>query len=62
LRRGSARSCSPAITRSSEHDTDSASAAREAFLTAVVITGGAGPAVTLLLFWLGRLIARQKQF
>ena len=43
-----------------EHDTDSASAARDAFLTAVVITGGAGPAVTLLIFWLVRLIARQK--
>jgi hypothetical protein len=43
-----------------EHDTDTASAAREAFLTAVVITGSAGPAVTLLLFWMGHLIARRK--
>jgi hypothetical protein len=32
-----------------EHDTDSASAARDTLLTAVVITGGVGPAVTLLL-------------
>lgn len=39
-----------------EHDTDSASAARDAFLTAVAITGGAGPAITLPLFWLGRRI------
>ena len=42
-----------------EHDTDSASAAREAFLTAVVIIGSVGPGVTLLLFWLGRRITRQ---
>ena len=43
-----------------EHDTDSPSAARDAFLTAVVITGGTGPAVALLIFWLGRLIIRRK--
>jgi chromate transport protein ChrA len=45
-----------------EHDTDSASAARDAFLTAVVITGTAGPAVTLLLFWLRRFIVRKNDF
>jgi hypothetical protein len=43
-----------------EHDTDSASAARDACVTAVVIIGTAGPAVTLLIFWLGRRIARRK--
>jgi hypothetical protein len=43
-----------------EHDTDTASAARDAFLTAVFIAGSAGPAVTLLLFWLGRLVARRQ--
>jgi chromate transport protein ChrA len=43
-----------------EHDTDNASAAREAFITAVVIAGSAGPMVTLALFWLGRRIGRRK--
>jgi hypothetical protein len=42
-----------------EHDTDSASEARDAFLTAVVITGGAGPAVSLVLFWIGRRVAQK---
>jgi hypothetical protein len=43
-----------------EHDTDTPSAARDAYLTAVVITGSAGPAVSLLLLWLVRLIRRPK--
>jgi hypothetical protein len=51
----------PALCAIFEHDTDSASA-RDAFLTAVVITGGAGPAITLLLFWVGRLITRKNNF
>ena len=42
-----------------EHDTDSASAARDAFLTAVVITGGVGPAITLLFLWPSRLMGRK---
>jgi hypothetical protein len=41
-----------------EHDTDSPSAARDAYLSAVAITGGVGPAIILLLLWLGRLIGR----
>jgi hypothetical protein len=43
-----------------EHDTDSASAAREAFLAASVIAGGLGPATTLSLFWLVQLLRRQR--
>jgi hypothetical protein len=44
-----------------EHDTDSASAAREAFLTCVVIAGGIGPGVTLTAFWLVRAIGRRQK-
>jgi hypothetical protein len=44
-----------------EHDTDSASAAREAFVTCVVIAGGVGPAITLTAFWLARAIRRHRQ-
>ena len=43
-----------------EHDTDSASEARNAYLTAVAITGCAGPAVSLLIMWLLGLIGRLK--
>lgn len=38
-----------------EHDTDSPSAVREVYLTAVVIAGGVGPGITLVLFRLVRL-------
>jgi hypothetical protein len=44
-----------------EHDTDSVGAAREAFLMAVGITGGIGPAVTLTAFWLVRMIRRSEK-
>lgn len=44
-----------------EHDTDSASAAREAFFTCVVIAGGMGPAITLTAFWLVRAVARARR-
>jgi hypothetical protein len=43
-----------------EHDTDSPSAAREAFLAASVIAGGLGPATTLSLFWLVHVIRRLR--
>jgi len=43
-----------------EHDTDSASAAREAFLTAVAIAGGVGPLITVPLLWLVHRIRRPK--
>jgi len=43
-----------------EHDTDSASAAQEAFLAASLIAGGLGPAATLSLFWLVHVIRRQR--
>jgi hypothetical protein len=43
-----------------EHDTDTPSAARDAYLTAVALIGSAGPAVSLLLLWLVRLIRRHK--
>jgi hypothetical protein len=44
-----------------EHDTDSASPAREAFFTCVVIAGGVGPAITLTVFWVVRTIRRYRK-
>jgi hypothetical protein len=35
-----------------ERSTDSPSAARDAFLTCVFVTGGVGPTITALFFWL----------
>ena len=35
-----------------EWNTDSLSAAREAFLASVVVCGGVGPGITMAFFWL----------
>jgi hypothetical protein len=43
-----------------ERDTNSASEARGGFLTAVVIAGGIGPALTVLFFWLRNMIHRPR--
>lgn len=41
-----------------EHDTDSASDAREAYLMCIVIAGGIGPAVMLMVYWLLKIAGR----
>jgi phosphoglycerol transferase MdoB-like AlkP superfamily enzyme len=43
-----------------EWNTDSPSAAREAFLASVVVVGGVGPAITLGLFWLRTRMRRSR--
>jgi uncharacterized membrane protein len=42
-----------------EQNTESPEAAREAFLAAIVIVGGVGPAITMLFRWVGRLTRRR---
>ena len=39
-----------------EAHTEDASQARSAFLTCIIVAGGIGPAITLLGFWLYRMI------
>jgi len=39
-----------------EWNTDDAGGARDAFLASVVVVGGVGPAITMLFFWLRRMI------
>jgi hypothetical protein len=39
-----------------ERQTGSPSEARDAFLTCIAVVGAAGPAITLLFFWLHKMI------
>jgi hypothetical protein len=39
-----------------EWNTDDAGAARDAFLASIVVVGGIGPAITMLIIWLRRMM------